>query len=292
MKTLLVTTGNGMFGRALVNALAGSEDVVVRAMVRDLDSFDVVADNVVAVKGDMDDPASLAAAVEGVTDIFLVSPMDEHIATREMNVVDAAVATGSDIRVLKLHGAVEHRGDALSQLHQQSITHLKASGLPWTLICPNSVMETCLIPFAQSISYGEIPGSSGHGKVGMVALADVAQATSEVVAGGGFFGESVFLTGPAAVDLYEVAAAFTEVLGRDITYDNMTDDDFANMLISVGAFPDREAVDMQVLCHYQAWRRGDAAMVADGFQQVTGHGPMTVKEWIGNHQDLFAAHAG
>lgn len=170
MKRLLITTGNGMFGRALVNALADRDDVEVRAMVRNLNSFDVVADNVVAVKGDNDDPASLTAAVEGVTDIFMVSPMDEHIATREINVVDAAVAAGSNIRILKLHGAVDHKGDALSQQHQQSITQLQESDLPWTLVCPNSIMETCLIPMAQSITYGRIPGTSGHGKVGMVAL--------------------------------------------------------------------------------------------------------------------------
>lgn len=111
MKTLLVTAGNGMFGRALVNALVGRADVQVRAMVRNLDAFDVVAENVVVIKGDMDDPASLVAAVDGVTDIFLVTPMDEQIATREINVIDAALATGSDIRILKLHGAVDHKGD-------------------------------------------------------------------------------------------------------------------------------------------------------------------------------------
>ena len=289
MKTLLVTAGNGMFGRALVNALAGRDDVQVRAMVRNLDAFDVVADNVVAVKADMDDPASLVPAVDGVTDIFLVSPMDEHIATREINVIDAAAATGSGIRILKLGGAVNHRGDPLSQLHEQSIARMQASGLPWTMICPNSVIETCLIPFAPMVKAGSMVGTSGHGKVGMVALEDVAAATADVVADGRAIGESVFLTGPAAVDMYEVAAAFTEVLGRDIAYQDMTDDDFANMLIGWGAFPDREAVDVQVLCHCQAWRRGDAAMVADGFARVTGRNPMTVAEWIGKHKELFTA---
>ena len=71
MKKLMVTTGNGMFGRALVDSLAGRADVEVNAMVRNLDAFDVHADNVTAVRGDMDDPASLAAAVDGVTDVFL-----------------------------------------------------------------------------------------------------------------------------------------------------------------------------------------------------------------------------
>lgn len=287
MKTLLITAGNGMFGRALVNSLAGQDGVQVRAMVRNLDAFDVVADNVVAVKADLDDPESLKSAVAGVTDIFLVTPMDEHIATREINVIDAAVAAGGGIRILKLAGAVNHRGDHLSQLHEQSVTHLQGSGLPWTLICPNSVMETSLVPFAGMVKSGSMLGTSDHGKVGMVALHDVAEATADVVMGGSAVGESVYLTGPAAVDMYEVAAAFTQVLGRPVTFQNVTDDEFADMLIQWGAFPDRDAVEMQVLCHYRAWRRGDAAMVADGFERVTGRSPMSVAEWIEQNRQLF-----
>ncbi|MGV1037016.1 MAG: hypothetical protein ACOYD0_08315 [Candidatus Nanopelagicales bacterium] len=99
----------------------------------------------------------------------------------------------------------------------------------------------------------------------------------------------MILTGPAAVDMYEVASAFTQFLGREITFQDMTDDEFANMLIEWGAFPDRATVDMEVLCHYQAWPRGDAALVTDGFQRVTGRIPMTVVDWIGKHKELFAA---
>ena len=287
MKKLLITTGNGMFGRGLVNALAGSGDVEVRAMVRSLDAFDVDAANVSAVHGDMDDPATLAGPVDGVTDVFLCSPMDEHIATREIAVIDAVKATGEDVRILKLHGAVNHRGDPLSQLHKQSIEHLKESGLRWTLICPNSVMETSLLPLSASIQFGGIAGTSGDGKVGFVALEDVAEATAGVVAGGGFVGESVTLTGPEAVDMAQVAQAFTEVLGKPISYTDMTEDDFAKMVIEFGAFPDREACEIGVLCHYRAWRRGDADVVADGFTQVTGRAPRSVKTWIAENKAHF-----
>ena len=287
MKKLLITTGNGMFGRGLVNALAGSGDVEVRAMVRNLDAFDVDAANVSAVHGDMDDPATLAGPVDGVTDVFLCSPMDEHIATREIAVIDAVKATGADVRILKLHGAVNHRGDPLSQLHKQSIEHLKESGLRWTLICPNSVMETSLLPLSASIQFGGIAGTSGDGKVGFVALEDVAEATAGVVAGGGFVGEAVTLTGPGAIDMAQAAQAATEVHGKPIADADMTEDDFAKMVIEFGAFPDREACEIGVLCHYRAWRRGDADVVADGFTQVTGRAPRSVKTWIAENKAHF-----
>lgn len=289
MKRLLVTTGNGMFGRALVNQLAGSPDITVRAMVRNVAGFDVEASNVEVVQADMDDPATLVNAVDGVTDVFLCTPMDEHIATREIAVIDAVKATGNDVRVLKLHGAVDHRGDHLSSLHQQSIDHLKQSGLRWTLICPNSVMETSLLPLAGSVAFGGIAGTSGHGKVGFVALGDVAEATAAVSISSKFVGQSVMLTGPTAVDMYEVANALTQVLGKVITYTNMSEDDFAKMVIEFGVFPDREAVEMQVLCHYRAWARGDASLVADGFEQATGRKPRSVHTWLTENRDRFAS---
>lgn len=288
MKTLLVTTGKGMFGSAVINALAGRDGVQVRAMVRDVDSYVAPASNVVGIYGDMDKPETLAAAVEGVTDIFLVSPMDEHIADREINVTNAAKSTGTPIRILKLHGAVEHRGDHLSQLHQRSIQHLKDVGLNWTLICPNSVMETCFLNFGPMISSGTIGGTSGHGKVGFVALRDVGEATAVVVTTGGFIGQNVMLTGPRAEDMYDVAADFTAVLGKPVTYEDMPEDDYANLLIAFGVFPDREAMEMAVLCHYRAWARGDAALVADGFHQVTGKQPTSVSEWIDQNRSAFA----
>ena len=291
MKTLLVTTGNGMFGRSVIRALANDPDVQVRALVRNPDTFDFAAENVTAVKADMDDPASLVAAVDGVTDIFLVSPMDDHIASREINVINAAKDSGQDIRILKLHGAVEHRGDHLSQLHHQSIEALQASGLNWTLICPTSVMETSFLSLAGPMAMGYIFGTSEHGVVGFVAVDDVGQATAAVVKSGGSIGESVMLTGPEALDMYQVAAIFSDALGRKIEYQNMTDDEFADMVIKFGAFPDRATVDMQVLCHYQAWRRGDASLVADGFQQVTGRAPTTLREWIDAHKSVYEVKA-
>ena len=284
----MITAGNGMFGGGLARSLSGRDDVEVNAMVRKLDSFKLRADNVTAVRGDMDDPGSMAAALDGVTDVFLVSPMDEHIATREINVIDAVVASGTNARILKLHGAVEHKGDHLSQLHGKSLAHLNESGLPWTLICPNSVMETSFLGLAGSIQFGLIAGTSGHGKVGFVALDDVSDATAQVVADGSFVGEKVMLTGPEAIDMYEVAAAFSEVLGKEIPYQDMTDDEFAKMVIEFGAFPDRETLEMQVLCHYRAWGRGDAALVSDDFERVTGRRAMTVKQWIEQHKDHFA----
>lgn len=287
-RTVLVTTGNGMFGGALVNELAGDSTVAVRAMVRHAARDKSAAENVSYVIGDLDDPASLERAVAGATHIFLVSPMDEHVAVREQNVVDAAVAAGARPHIIKIHGAVKHRGDRLDTLHQQSIAHLQASGLPWTLVSPSSVMETSFNRLVETIKFDSIFGMSGHGRIGFVALADVARVAAAVIRGGGAAGENLLLTGPAAVDMYEVAAAFSAALGRTIEYRDMSEDDFAEMLLGAGVVPDRDAAEIEFLCHLRAWGRGDANLVTDTYRRVTGREPTSVAEWINEHVDQFS----
>ncbi|NQU37881.1 MAG: NAD(P)H-binding protein, partial [Actinobacteria bacterium] len=260
--TVLVTTGNGMFGGALIRELAGTPDINVRALVRDASRFTVSAPNVTVVVGDMDKPETLTAAVEGATHIFLVTPMDDHIVTRERAVTDAAVASASNPHILKIHGAVEHRGDHLSSMHLASIDYIKASGLNWSLISPNSVMETSLLGFAGTVKMDAIFGMSGHGKVGFVALEDIARATATVIKQGlGGNGDNFLLTGPRAIDLYEVAEAMSTAVGRDVTYYDMPEEAFANVLLQEKIYPDRDSLETNVLCHLRAWGRGDASLV-------------------------------
>ena len=176
VRTVLVTTGNGMFGRALSESLAGVDGVRVRAMVRDRSKFAVSAPNIEVITGDMGRPETLAPAVKGCTHVFLTAPMDDHVAEREQNVIRAAKEAGG-VHILKLFGAVKHDADRLMLQHTMALDSLKASGLPWTLISPNSVMETSLLPCAQVAKFNCLLGMSGRGRVGLVALHDVTSVT-------------------------------------------------------------------------------------------------------------------
>lgn len=279
-----------MFGSALIGQLANLPGVSVRGMVRQAGTLDPPAPNVVEVVGDMDDTSSLGPAMAGVTHVFLTSPMDDHIAAREMAVVDAAKAAGH-IHIVKIHGAVEHRGDHLSSLHLQSIAHIQQSGLPWTLVSPNSVMETSILPFTRAVKYDAIFGMSGHGKVGMVALHDVAAATRTVIMGAeaDHNGQNYKITGPEGVDLYDVAEAISQAIGRTVVYYDMPEAAFAQMMLEQTGAPSEEWLEINILCHLRAWGRGDAALVTDTFTSLTGNQPTTLRQWIGQHVDQFNA---
>jgi hypothetical protein len=49
-----------------------------------------------------------------------------------------------------------------------------------------------------------------------------------------------------------------------------------------------EQAEIGVICHFRAWRNGDAEALTDTYRQVTGRAPTTVEEWLTAHRDVFA----
>jgi len=256
-------------------------------MVRDRSKFTTTAPNLEVVEADMDDPASLVGPVSDVTHIFLTSPMDDHITTREVAVIDAAKAAGSP-HVIDIYGAVRHEGDRLDSMHVAAIDHLKGSGLPWTLVSPNSVMETSLGPYLEQLSMGAWMGVSGYGKVGMVALQDVARVLATVVMSEGHESQNYECTGPVAVDMPQIAATFADVLGKKIEYIDLPEDEFADMMLKHGGYTDRGELEINVLCHLRAWREGKADLVTDTVKQVTATPPMSIRDWVQANKQRFS----
>lgn len=284
---ILVTGATGMFGSRVVQCLAsGGHDV--RALTHSPSKGDALrGPHVEPAVGNMDDPASLGPALEGVRKVFLVSPMDDRVAAREQNVIAAARSAGVEF-VAKLYGAVRHEGDPLDRLHQASIQALRESGMGWCLVSPNTVMESNLFPLVEGLRQMDavwLP--AGQARVGMVAADDVARCAAAVLTSAGHEGRNYEITGPEAVTFEEVAAAFSRVLGRAIAYVDVPEEEFARVLVEeVGMPPDQ--LEIAVLCHYRAFRRGGADLVTDTCERLTGRKPMSVEEFIRAHADRFS----
>ncbi len=238
--------------------------------------------------GDLDSPATLIDALRGIERVFLVSPMDDRIDRRETALIDAAVRADV-LHIVKIFGAVRHQGDALITQHERSIEHLKASGIDWTLVSPNTVMESNLFPAAETIrTMATIFGAAGDGQIGMVALDDCARAAATVLTGdiATHAGQNYEITGAEALTFADIAARFTRVLGRPISYQDMPVDDFGKMLVDEVGF-DSATVETDVLCHFRAFRRGDADLVTDTFTRLTGRPATSLESFIATNQSRF-----
>ncbi len=288
---ILITGATGMFGsRVLRETLARQAEV--RALVHSpANAEQVRAGGADVVVGDLDEPETLASVFTGVDTAFIVSPMDERIAIREANALQAAQEAGVR-RIVKLYGAVRHHGDPLDALHLASIEAIRESGLSWALVSPNSVMDTSMLNQAEWIkSRACLVGCAGEGRVGLVAADDVARAAAIVLTERDEHGANYELTGPEALSMAEMAAVLSEVLGRTITYQDIPEAEGRKFAVEQVGIPE-DQVDVQVMLHFAAWKRGDAALVTDTYRELTGQTPTSLKEWVAAHQDAFAPAGG
>lgn len=194
---ILVTGATGAQGGATVDALldAGAD---VRALVRNPDSPAAarLADRgVTLVRGDFDDPASLAEATRGVRGVFSVQmpPMpddlDSEIRTGKA-LVDAALSAGVDIFV---HTSVARAGDHENFVgwadqrwwpaywtSKAAVNDIvRAAGFPhWVVLKPAFMMDNFLAPKAAfmfpSLASGRLRTALAEDtRLDLVAAADV-----------------------------------------------------------------------------------------------------------------------
>lgn len=239
------------------------------------------------VVADMDRPETLGEAMIDVDTVFLVSPMDDRVRIREGNVLEAA-RHGGVRRIVKLYGAVEHHCDPLGMLHDASIGAIRQSGLEWALLSPTSVLETSLfsmIPWIEET--GSIIASAGDGSVAHVAADDVARAAAIVLSDRSENGCNYVITGPDLLSLGDLCEILSRVTGRTIPYVDIPDDELERVLVQEAGMTAEQA-ELGVICHYRAWRNGDARARTDTYRELTGQEPTTAEQWITAHCDVFA----
>lgn len=285
--TVLVTGATGMFGSKVVESLdrAGVE---VLAMTRSASSAEsLTRGNVTGVVADLDDPDSLSPLMERADRVFVVSPIHPDLGRRECNAIEAANAAGVE-QIVKLYGSVRHDGDQLDVQHQSAIESLRGCSVPWTLVSPQTVMETNLLGQLEGIRHERsMFGAAGDGRIGMVALADCIETASIVLqaAPSDWAEANLEITGPEALTYTEIAAEMSRAFGQSIAYVDMPEEAFAAMLVEYGV--PAEDVELQVLCHFRQMRAGQADLVTDTFQRVAGRPATSVYEWTCAHRDAF-----
>lgn len=287
MRRILITTANGMFGKAVATELL-NKDVSLRLMVRDRSKCAISHPKAEIVTADLDLPETLPPVVAGVDSIFLTSPMDARLADRETALIKAARDAGVK-QIARIYGTVRHEGDRLEALHMRVVEALKESGIPQIKISPGSVMETTMSGFADSIRYMRaIFGISGHSRICLVSVKDIAEATAYLMTTEGHEGKNHELTGPEAIDLYEVAARFSKGLGTKIRYVDFTEEKFSRFITRHDKSMTPERVDLEILCHLRAWKKGNAGLVTDTIPQLLGRKARSVDDFIAENREFFS----
>jgi NAD(P)H dehydrogenase (quinone) len=236
--TILVTAASGQLGRLVLDSLLarGVAPAEVRAGARTPEALAEYGERGVdVVRLDYDDPATVAAAVKGVDRVLLVSGtemgrrVDQH-----RSVIDAAASEGVQHLVYTSAPRADDTTLVLAPEHHATEELVRASGVPFTILRNNWYAENYAQDLATARETGAFVTSAGEGRVASAARADYAEAAAVVLTGSGHEGEVYELAGDEAWTFDVLAAALSEVLGRDVELRQVSSDERVAILQGVG----------------------------------------------------------
>ncbi len=225
---VLVAGATGFLGSEICRQLVAANHNV-RAMVRSSSDANKVAHlkelGIEIVEADLKDTASLAHALEGVSEV--ISTVSSTLSRQEgdsiqtvdeegqINLINAAVE--ANIRQFVYISFCEMPGQfPLQTAKRKAEEHLAASGMNYTILQPTCFMDVWLSPVlgfdfanAKASIYGD-----GNNRVSWIAIKDVASFALASLNNAAATNKSIELGGPAALSPLEVVTIFEQTQGR------------------------------------------------------------------------------
>ncbi|REG83859.1 SDR family oxidoreductase [Marinomonas pollencensis] len=235
---ILVTGASGQLGRLIVASLLqrGTPASQIIAAVRSPEKAQDLAEQGILVRqADYMDTASLAAAMEGVKRVVLVSSSEVGQRTvQHKNLIQAA----QEVKVERLAYTsmlnAQHSPLALAAEHVETEQVLQDSGIPHVLLRNGWYSENYTGTVAMAIEHGAVLGCAEEGKYATAARADYAEAAAVAITAENQAGKVYELAGDNAFTLAEYAQKVSQVSGKNVVYKNLSEAEYTNALVQVG----------------------------------------------------------
>lgn len=234
---IAITGATGQLGQLVIEQLlktvSGSQIV---AIVRNPAKAELLSNQGINVRqADYTDQAAFTTALTGVDKLLLIS--SSEVGQREpqhKNVIRAAKAAGVKFIAYTslLHADKSPLG--LANEHVATEKALAESGIPYALLRNGWYTENYLASAPPALEHGVFIGAAGEGKIASATRADYAAAAAKVIAEEGHAGNVYELAGDNAWTLSELAAELSKQSGKPVTYQNLSEADFAAALKNVG----------------------------------------------------------
>jgi uncharacterized protein YbjT (DUF2867 family) len=280
---VLVTGATGRVGRAVVDLLIDA-GVPVRALTHRSEAVGTWPANVEVVTGDLTEPESLDAGLQGVGAVFLVwtappataAAVIERLATHTRRVV-----------FLSAPHNIEHpffqQPNPMAVLYAEIERLIAAAGLASTIIRPGIFASNALLWWATAIrGDGVVRWPYGAAETAPVDDRDVAAVAARTLYQDGHVGGDYVLTGPESLSQAEQVRIIGDVLDRPITFEELSPDEFRSE--TEGSWPP-QVVDMLLA----AWgaTMGRPAYVTSTVFDILGSAPRSFRQWVADHATAF-----
>jgi uncharacterized protein YbjT (DUF2867 family) len=222
---ILLTGITGNNGGATADALL-EKGVKFRALVRDRDKASAWAGKgVELVKGDLNDKASILAALNGVDRAVLIMPNGQDQERLELAFIAAAKEAGLEW-IIKLSSPEAVRGTTSPTplVHLAAEDAIQASGMNWTFVRPSFFMQNFRGAVPQAKATGKLSMPMGDGTAALTDCADAGAFIAHILTDENsqqHYGQCYDITGPDPVMTFaDIAGIIGEAIGKEVVYEH------------------------------------------------------------------------
>jgi uncharacterized protein YbjT (DUF2867 family) len=286
---ILITGASGSLGAAVLEEVRKC-GAPLRAMYRSKEDAGNAAAGISTVIADFASKESLKPALAGVDTVFLVCSPIPKLVELESNVIDACRAGGvKHVVQCSALGAGDYP-KSFPSWHRKVEDKLKASGLGYTILRPNSFMQNILAYYAPSIrAQGAWYASMGKGRNSSIDARDIASVAAKTLTSPGeHAGKTYELNGPEAVTYIELAERISRVANRKVAYVDIPEAAQKKSMLDLG-MPEWQVNALLELQHYYA--NGQGGEVTDVLPKLLGRAPVKLDDFLKEFKDQFRSEA-
>ncbi len=276
---VLIAGATGTVGRELVAQLS-ERNTAVRTLVRDPESANLPA-GVELVRGDLADPASLSAPLDGVEMMFFLWPFTSERAATELapTVVEAITKRVRRVVYLSADAARDNPDRFWARLERL----IERSAGEFTFLRPTGFAKNTLM-WAPQIRAGDmVRWPYGAAARSLIDERDIAAVAVSALIEDGHAGKTYVLTGPEVLTQIEQLDAIGEAIGRPLRWEEISREDARPGLIA--AFGEEAFADSAL----DTWARFVAApeRTTQTVQEITGSPARSLRDWATHHAADF-----
>jgi uncharacterized protein YbjT (DUF2867 family) len=277
---MLITGATGTIGREVVRLLSNRGEEV-RAMARDPERVTGAP----AVRGDFDDPETLAAAAAGAEALFLLSAPGPSVAHHDAAMLTAAEKAGVR-KVVKVSAIGTGEQTGVSDWHLPGEQALQSGGMEWTVLRPSSYASNALHWAPMIRSGAAIPNTTGTGEQGVIDPRDIAEVAVRALTSPGHNGAVLTLTGPELLAVPAMATILGTAIGRPLETVDVPLDAYRDGMLAAGMDP--AFADTAVNGSRLVAEGGNARLTGD-VERALGRPPRTFADWAADHRAAFTS---
>jgi uncharacterized protein YbjT (DUF2867 family) len=282
MNQILVIGGTGNVGREVLSQLAAA-GAPAKALVRNPNSARVPS-QIEVVSGDLTLPDTLDEALRDISTVFLLwmapgqtaVPVLERIAGRARRIVFLSAP-------LKTPHPLFQQPNPRRVLDETIERLIEDSGLEWTFVRPGMIAANAAVWWGPQIRAGNtVRWPYLSVPTAPIDPRDIAAVAVRALCEDGHAGANYVITGSQSLTHFEQLSIISDAIGRKLQIEEMSPDEARREWAAT--WPPF-VIDM--LLNAWAAAAGHPAFVSEGFAELMGRPPRTLRQWANDHVGDF-----